>query len=67
VRRAGITLDNWKLPVFRKALTDNGFDYEDGGAVTADITLLLVETDDIKKLGSVLFDAAAECARQKLH
>ena len=28
MQKAGIMLDDWKLPIFKKALDDAGFEYE---------------------------------------
>ena len=63
--RAGIAVDNWKLPVFRKGLTDAGYEYEDGGPLTGDTTMLKVETDDPAALKSLLERCQAECARSR--
>lgn len=52
--KAGIALDNWKLPIFRKLLTEAGYEYEDGGPLTAASTLLTVETDNMLALKAVL-------------
>lgn len=61
--KAGIAVDNWKLPVFRKRLTEAGFEYTDSGAFTHDTTLLTVETDNMLKLKRVLEKCQAECRR----
>lgn len=63
--KAGIALDNWKLPVFRKRLTDAGFEYTDAGGLTADSTVLTVETDNILRLKKVLEHCQLECAKQR--
>lgn len=63
--KAGIVLDNWKLPVFRRMLNEAGFSYEDGGAVTHDTTGLIVQTDDIVKLTTVVKKCRDECAANK--
>ena len=59
--KAGIAVDNWKLPVFRKLLTEAGYEFQDGGALTADATLLTVETNDMLKLKKVIERCQAEC------
>lgn len=59
--KAGIVVDNWKLPVFRKRLTEAGYHYTDAGGLTHDTTVLTVETDDILKLKNVLEQCQAEC------
>lgn len=63
--KVGIGLDNWKLPVFRRRLTEAGFQYEDAGAFTGDTTVLTVQTDDITALKKVLEECQAECRRSK--
>ena len=61
--KAGIALDDWKLPVFRKALTDAGYTYEDGGAAGPGLTILHVPFTDAAALTRVVADANAECTR----
>jgi hypothetical protein len=61
--RAGIAVDNWKLPVFRRGLTDAGYSYRDAGALTHDTTLLQVETDDMPALAKVIEKCQAECRK----
>jgi len=61
--KAGIAVDNWKLPVFRKRLTEAGYEYADGGALTVNTTLLTVETDNILALKKVLEKCQAECRK----
>lgn len=63
--KAGIAVDNWKLPVFREQLTKAGYKYEDGGAVTGDVTLLTVVTDDLVSLRSLLERCQAICRTAK--
>lgn len=62
--KAGIAVDDWKLPVFRRRLAAAGYDYKDGGPLPGDITLLTVQTDDLLKLKRVLEQCQAECAAQ---
>jgi hypothetical protein len=61
--KAGIAVDNWKLPVFRKRLKQAGYEYRDGGALTGDTTLLTVETSDMLALKKVLEKCQAECRK----
>ena len=61
--KAGIAVDNWKLPVFRRRLSEAGYAYEDGGGLTGDTTLLTVETDNMFKLKKVLEECQAECRK----
>lgn len=63
--KAGIVLDDWKLPVFRKRLTEAGFEYTDAGGMTHDTTVLhvVIERSELEKLQRVLEEAHAECRR----
>jgi hypothetical protein len=61
--RAGIAVDNWKLPVFRRRLRKAGYAYQDGGPLTGDTTLLTVETDNILALKKELERCQSECRR----
>lgn len=64
--KVGIGLDDWKLPVFRKRLTEAGFTYTDAGGLTHDTTVLTVETDDIFALKKVVERCQRECRRGRL-
>jgi hypothetical protein len=61
--KAGIAVDDWKLPVFRQRLTEAGYTYEDAGEAMPGITMLTVVTNDLLKLKRVLQDCQSECAR----
>lgn len=63
--KAGIAVDNWKLPVFRKRLTEAGYEYMDGGALTTEATLLTVETSDVLALKKVIERCQVECRNGK--
>lgn len=64
--KAAIALDDWKLPVFRKRLTEAGFKYEDAGEATPGTTFLTVHYDaaDFLKLAQVVRVSADQCARK---
>lgn len=64
--KAGIALDDWKLPVFRKRLTEAGFTYTDAGGLTHDTTVLTVETDDLLALKKVIERCQRECRLGRL-
>ena len=63
--KAGIAVDNWKLPVFRKRLTEAGFEYQDGGSISGGTTLLNVETNNMFALKKVIERCQAECRSQR--
>ncbi len=62
--KAGIFVDDWKLPVFRRRLTEAGYQYEDLGAVTPGTTALRVECSNMFALKKVLEQCQAECRRK---
>ncbi|MDH7638981.1 hypothetical protein [Sphingomonas oryzagri] len=62
--KAGVAVDNWKLPVFRKRLTEAGYHYEDGGALTTEATLLTVETSNVLALKKGIERCQAECRKR---
>lgn len=61
--KAGIAVDDWKLPVFRKLLTEAGYEYTDAGPLTTDTTLLMVETSDVLALKRVIENCQAQCRK----
>lgn len=65
--KAGIVVDDWKLPIFRKRLTKAGFTYTDAGAFHTNTTVLQVETEEKHKarLSKIVRAAEAECQRSK--
>jgi hypothetical protein len=63
--KAGIAVDNWKLPIFRKRLTESGYEYKDAGPVTGDTTLLTVEAADMLALKALLERCQTECRETK--
>jgi hypothetical protein len=65
--KAGIVLDNWKLPVFERHLTSAGYSFENKGQFSPDcLTLVVVYTDDTLKLQKVVQAAFDECARVRV-
>lgn len=63
--KAGIAVDDWKLPVFRKRLTEAGYIYTDAGSLTASTTLLTVEMKDMLALKKLLERCQSECREMK--
>lgn len=61
--KAGIALDDWKLPIFRKRLEEAGYAYTDAGALTGDTTILTVETNNMVALAKVIGECQAECRK----
>jgi hypothetical protein len=63
--KAAIALDDWKLPVFRKRLTEAGYEYTDAGGFLGNNTILHVETDNMLALKKVIEACQAECRKMK--
>ncbi len=63
--KAAIVVDDWKLPVFRKRLTEAGYAYTDAGGLTHNTTVLTVETNDMLKLKAVIENCQSECRKQR--
>ena len=63
--KAAIAVDDWKLPIFRKRLTEAGYSYQDAGAFTGDTTILTVETNDLLKLKKVIELCQSEARKAK--
>ena len=63
--RAGVAVDDWKLPVFRKRLRKAGFDFKEVGPLTDGTTLLTVETNNMLALKKVLERCQSECREMK--
>jgi len=55
--RIGIAIDDWKLPVFKKILSREGFEYTEGSGVTGDTVILYIETKDTTKLRAATAEA----------
>lgn len=66
---AGIAIDNWKLPIFKRHLDAGGFSYTEHPGLTADALVLKVETPTIAILQPVVEAAQQECgnARKNTH
>jgi hypothetical protein len=62
--KAGIVLDDWKLPIFRKRLTAEGYRYEDGGSPSPGLTVLTVHFHDLGAMTEAVASAQAECQKQ---
>ena len=61
--KAAIAIDDWKLPIFERHLSQAGYAYEQGPGLTADTLLLTVKTKNIVALESVVRAANTEAAR----
>lgn len=62
---AGIAIDRWKLPIFKKHLEKAGYSLTEHLGVTPDTMLLKVETESVAALQVVVQEANAEAAKRK--
>lgn len=60
---AGIAIDDRKLPIFERRLSEAGYTYTTSAGLTKNTLLLKVETSDIKAL-EVIVRAANDEARK---
>lgn len=65
MKKAGIVLDKWKLPIFKKTLDAEGYKYKQYPGPFHDSITLQVETDDIAKLTPIVENMNAEAARSR--
>lgn len=65
--KAGIVVDDWKLPIFRKNLQKSGYKFEERGRLTEDTSVLTVETEFPANLKIVLEQCERECRKQKFN
>jgi hypothetical protein len=63
--KAGIAVDDWKLPIFEAHLSGAGFTFTAGNGLTAGTRMLTVITDDMAGLEIVVRAANAEAALRK--
>ena len=63
--KAAIALDDWKLVVFRKRLTEAGYEYEDAGEFTPGVTILHVEYTELRPLATLVAACQDECERSR--
>lgn len=62
---AGVVLDSWKLPIFKKHLDTAGYTYTEHPGLTPDSTLLKVTCDYAYQLMPIVKAAAYEAAKEK--
>lgn len=61
MKTAGIGLDAWKLPIFKRLLDEAGYSYTEHPGVTADTRFLKVKTERLAPLQRVIERAQQEC------
>lgn len=63
-QKAGVIIDNWKLPIFRQHLEGKNYEYEVHSGLTPDTRLITVQVapSEMVSLAAVLKAAMVECA-----
>lgn len=64
---AGIAVDNWKLPTFRKHLPKEGYEIESEAKMSPAVTIIKVKCSDQFALQRVVEKCQRICARKRLH
>ena len=64
---AGVAIDKWKLKIFRRVLTEAGYEYTQHPGVTKGTLMLQVKYDNIEALAPVIKKANEAAARSKRH
>lgn len=62
-KTAGVCIDAWKLPVFKRHLDAAKYSYTENPGLTADTLTLMVGYERVHELQPILQAAAEECAR----
>lgn len=60
--KAGIAIDDWKLPIFERHLSQAGYQFKNAGRLTTGTLLLQVETTNPEALAGVVAAANTEAA-----
>ena len=60
---AGLVLDDWKLPIFKKHLDTAGYEYEEPIPFTSGTSLLEIPYLQVELLRLVLENAQRECSK----
>lgn len=64
-KKAGVGLDDWKLPIFKKHLDAAGYKYEEPVQFTPGTLILQVHYEWVHELQPIIEAAQRECAEQK--
>lgn len=64
MKTAGIAIDNWKLPIFKRHLDAGGYAYTEHPGLTHGAMILKVKTEFVSDLQRVVEAAQSECKSQ---
>lgn len=60
MKKAAVVIDNWKLPIFERHLTQAGYNFQNTGSFTEDSLVLQVMTENLTALEAVVRAAHTE-------
>lgn len=63
MKAAGVAIDAWKLPIFKKHLDAAGRKYTEHPGLTKDTLLLMVEYEWVADIKPIIEAANLECAK----
>lgn len=61
--KAAIVIDEWKLPIFERHLSQSGYKFDNNGILTDKTIILSVHTDNLEALAIVVKAANDEAAK----
>ena len=64
---AAIVIDTWKLPIFKKNLDADGYDYTEHASPELGMITLKVETDNLSSLGLLVKKMQVEASLSKMN
>lgn len=65
MKKAGVVIDDWKLPIFKRHLDMAGFAYTEHPGITEGTLTLRVEYKWVGELKPIIKAANTECANAK--
>lgn len=63
MKKAAIAIDEWKLPIFKRHLSQAGYAFEQCTGLTDGTLILTVKTENLEALAVVVKAANTEAAR----
>lgn len=65
MKTAGVVIDDWKLPIFKKYLDAAGYIYTEHPGITAKTITLRVQCEWVSKLKPIIEAANEECKSER--
>ena len=65
MKTAGVVIDSWKLPIFRRHLTAAGYTFTEHQGITVDTLTLQVQYLWVAELKPIIEAAQKECANER--